>query len=181
MPFYPGPGLGGHCIPIDPFYLTWKAKEFGLRTRFIELAGEVNSRAPSFVVKKTTEALGRISQRSVSGSKLLILGLAYKRDIDDMRESPSIKLMQMFERLGASVEYHDPHILEIPNTREHPEFMGRKSVDLSKDKLASIDAVILTTDHSAVDYEFIGNNSKIIIDTRNQYGDISCSASVIKA
>lgn len=166
MPFYPGPGLGGHCIPIDPFYLTWKAHEYGLHTRFIELAGEVNVSMPSYVVQKTMEALNN-RKKSVKGSKVLLLGLAYKANVDDMRESPTFELMDCFKNLGATVDYHDPHIPVITPTREHAEWIGQKSVAYEAAALATYDAIIIATHHDAVDLQLLVDRADLIIDTRN--------------
>ena len=167
MPFYPGPGLGGHCIPIDPFYLTWKAREFEISTRFIELAGEVNSRMPYAVVDRLAEAVDRLSQRAFSGARILIVGLAYKKNVDDIRESPSLKLIELIEKRGAVAAYHDPFVVEIPPTREHPTLAGRKSVALAPDTLSQFDAVLIATDHDVVDYHLLVEHSKVIVDTRN--------------
>ncbi|MCW8813408.1 MAG: nucleotide sugar dehydrogenase, partial [Chlorobium sp.] len=164
--FYPGPGLGGHCIPIDPFYLTWKAREFEINTKFIELAGEINTHQPYYVVEKSSEALNKF-KKALNGARVLILGAAYKKDIDDMRESPSLKLIEIYREKGANVEYHDPLIPVLPKTRKYKFDM--KSVKLSKEKLKSFDLVVLSTDHSIFDYKFIGVNSKIIIDPRNAF------------
>jgi len=162
MPFYPGPGLGGHCIPIDPFYLTWKAREFEVATRFIELAGEVNTGMPDFVVSKCVDALNQRS-KSVRGSKILIFGLAYKPDVDDDRESPSYTLLDKLEKRGAVVEYYDPHVAEIPRTREHPQFAGKKS----KEPTSDYDLFVVSTLHSVfreIDFEALGVP---VVDTRN--------------
>ena len=169
MPFYPGPGLGGHCIPIDPFYLTWKAREYELSTRFIELAGEVNTYMPFYVVNKLVDALND-HQKSLKGSKILLLGLAYKKDIDDLRESPTLKLMEIISERGGTVDYHDPYIPKLGPTR-HYNFEMR-SVDLTPQNLKSYDAVIISTDHSEFDIEFIVEHSRLIIDTRNATGKI---------
>lgn len=166
MPFYPGPGLGGHCIPIDPFYLTWKAREYGQNTRFIELAGEINTRMPEYVVNRVAEALNE-SSRSVKGSKVLLLGLAYKADVDDMRESPTFILLDLLKQRGASVAYHDPHVPVIRPTREHAHWTGTKSVEWNKDVIASYDAVLISTAHKAVNYQELADWSNCIIDTRN--------------
>ncbi len=166
MPFYPGPGLGGHCIPIDPFYLTWKAHEYGLHTRFIELAGEVNVSMPNYVVQKTTEALNE-RQKSVNGSSVLLLGLAYKANVDDMRESPTFELMDGLKKLGARVDYHDPHIPVITPTREHAEWTGTKSVAFEADTLSNHDAVIIATHHDAFDLQLLVDHADLIVDTRN--------------
>jgi UDP-N-acetyl-D-glucosamine dehydrogenase len=163
MPFYPGPGLGGHCIPIDPVYLTWKAKEFGQHTRFIELAGEINTAMPDYVVKMAIMALN-VEGKSMKGSRILILGLAYKANVDDDRESPSYKLMEKFEALGAQVFYHDPYIPVIPMTREHAMYAGRKSVEKVTD---GYDLIVLSTDHDAYkNYDFSSHVAPLV-DTRN--------------
>ena len=164
MPFYPGPGLGGHCIPIDPFYLTWKAREFELNTRFIELAGEINTSMPFWVVNKVMEALNERG-KSLKGCKVLVLGAAYKKDIDDPRESPSFKLMEILLERGAEVDYNDPYIPELPNMRMYD--IKRKSVELTPKNMARYDFVLISTDHSVYDWEFIVENSKLIVDTRN--------------
>jgi UDP-N-acetyl-D-glucosamine dehydrogenase len=162
--FYPGPGLGGHCIPIDPFYLTWKAREFGLPTRFIELAGEVNVSMPRFVVSKLADALNNHSQ-SLKGAKVLVLGLAYKKDIDDVRESPSLELIELLRHGGAKVDYNDPHVPQTHKMREHD--LNMKSKKLTAKMLASYDAVLISTDHSSYDYQFIVDNARLVIDSRN--------------
>ncbi len=162
--FYPGPGLGGHCIPIDPFYLTWKARQYGESTRFIELAGEINTAMPDYVIHKLTEALNEQS-KSVRGSRVLVLGLAYKKDVDDLRESPSIELIEMLRELGAEVDYNDPHIPATHKGREHD--LRMKSVPLTPKNLASYDVVLISTDHTAYDYADIVKNARLVIDTRN--------------
>jgi UDP-N-acetyl-D-glucosamine dehydrogenase len=167
MPFYPGPGLGGHCIPIDPFYLTWKAREYDLATRFIELAGEINTRMPYHVVNRTIEAMDHHLGRGAVGSKILMLGIAYKKNVDDMRESPSLKLIELFEKRGAHVDYHDPFISVIPPTREHADLAGRRSVVLTPDAIAGYDSVLIATDHDDVDYRLVVDNAKLVVDTRN--------------
>lgn len=166
MPFYPGPGLGGHCIPIDPFYLTWKAREFGQHTRFIELAGEINTAMPAYVVGKVGEALNE-KCKSIKGSRVLILGLAYKADVDDIRESPTFVLMEMLEAKGAIVDYHDPYVPEIPRTREHTAFTGRKSIQWTQEVISSYDCVLISTAHKCVDYKTLVHWSNCIVDTRN--------------
>jgi UDP-N-acetyl-D-glucosamine dehydrogenase len=166
MPFYPGPGLGGHCIPIDPFYLTWKAREFDITTRFIELAGQVNTHMPYYVVEKLAEAVDR-SGRAFSGSRILMLGAAYKKNVDDMRESPSLKLIELIEARGASVDYHDPHIPELPPTRKHGPLAGRRSVSLTAETVAAYDAVLIATDHDNVDYRLVAEHARLVVDTRN--------------
>ncbi|HXF52628.1 MAG TPA: nucleotide sugar dehydrogenase [Hyphomicrobiaceae bacterium] len=169
MPFYPGPGLGGHCIPIDPFYLTWKSREHELTTRFIELAGEINLSMPRYVVGKLEAALDRRFSRSLGSARILILGLAYKKNVADIRESPSLKLIELIERRGAKVDFHDPHVAAIPATRAYPEIEGRQSVDLTPTALASYDAVIVVTDHDAVDYALVAAHARLLIDTRNVF------------
>jgi UDP-N-acetyl-D-glucosamine dehydrogenase len=166
MAFYPGPGLGGHCIPIDPFYLTWKAREYGQTTRFIELAGEINTGMPQHVVNRVAEALNA-RKKPVNGSKILLLGLAYKANVDDMRESPTYILMDLLTRLGAEVAYYDPHIPVIPPTREHSAWQGRKSVAWSRDALSGFDAVVILTAHDGVNYQELAETAPCIIDTRN--------------
>lgn len=166
MPFYPGPGLGGHCIPIDPFYLTWKAREYDITTRFIELAGQINTHMPYYVVSRLAEAVDR-SGRAFAGSRILILGVAYKKNVDDMRESPSLKLIELIEKRGAHVDYYDPYVPVIPMTREHADLAGRRSVALDAKTLASYDAVLIATDHDNVDYGFVVDHAKVVVDTRN--------------
>lgn len=165
-PFYPGPGLGGHCIPIDPFYLTWKAKEFGLHTRFIELAGEINRDMPEWVVNKIVLGLNQI-KKPINGSKLLIIGAAYKKNIDDARESPSTEVMEHLLGLGADVEYHDQFIPVFPKMRKH--YLPLKSVDIAPDSIKKYDAVVIMTDHDYIDYKLIFENSQLIVDTRGRY------------
>lgn len=168
MPFYPGPGLGGHCIPIDPFYLTWKAREVGVETQFIELAGQINRAMPSRVVNVLIEALSRKAQKSINGSKVLILGLAYKKNIDDTRESPALELIELLEARGAATDYYDPYAAEIPPTREHAALTGRQSVTWNVDTFAkTYDAILIATDHDDVDYKSLANTCSIVIDTRN--------------
>jgi UDP-N-acetyl-D-glucosamine dehydrogenase len=167
MPFYPGPGLGGHCIPIDPFYLSWKAREFDVTARFIELAGEINTRMPYRVVDRLAEALDRQAGRGLAGASVLVLGLAYKKNVDDMRESPSLKLIELLEARGAEVDYHDPHIPEIPPSRKHGELRGRRSVPLEAERIGASDAVLIATDHDDVDYRLIAQHARLVLDTRN--------------
>jgi UDP-N-acetyl-D-glucosamine dehydrogenase len=164
--FYPGPGLGGHCIPIDPFYLTWKAREFEISTKFIELAGEINTYMPYYVVEKAGEVLNKF-KKSLNGSKVLILGASYKKDIDDMRESPSLKLIDILREKGAKVYYNDPYVPKLPKTRKYQFDMD--SIELSKKNLAKYDLVLLSTDHTDYNYKFITANSKLILDTRNAF------------
>ena len=177
MPFYPGPGLGGHCIPIDPFYLAWKAREYDVPTRFIELAGEINVSMPEYVFRKILAGLNRAG-KSLSGSRILILGVAYKKDVDDDRESVSFKIMDMLTRFGACVEYNDPYIPEIGPKRDYPQFVGKKQVPL--DGLPDFDLAVILTDHSQYDYEKIVADSKIVVDTRNACRKIN-SDKIIKA
>ncbi len=167
MPFYPGPGLGGHCIPIDPFYLTWKAREFGIATRFIELAGQINTSMPVYVVTRLAEALDRQGSRGLSGAKILLLGIAYKKNVDDMRESPALALIEMLEKRGAEVAYFDPHIPVIPKTREHASLAGRRSRALSPEMIGDYDAVLIATDHDSIDYKSLAGHARLVIDTRN--------------
>ena len=165
MPFYPGPGLGGHCIPVDPFYLSWKAREYDFSTRFIELAGEINISMPYHVVNAVAEALNE-RQKSLKGSRVLLLGVAYKKDIDDLRESPSLKLMQLLMERGAQLHYNDPYFPTLHKMR-HYDYSAMKSVELSPAALASYDCVLIATDHSSYDYEAIGEAAQLVIDTRN--------------
>jgi UDP-N-acetyl-D-glucosamine dehydrogenase len=169
-PFYPGPGLGGHCIPIDPFYLTWKAREYDFPTRFIELAGEVNTAMPEFVVGAVSEALNR-RKRCLQEARILILGVAYKKDVDDLRESPSLRIMQLLQGRGAKVDYSDPFFPSLPKTR-HYNF-GLSSVELTPQNLAKYDAVLIATPHSAFDYRAIVRHARLVIDTRNATRGIS--------
>ena len=182
VPYYPGPGLGGHCIPIDPFYLTWKAREYGVHTRFIELAGEVNSSMPDYVVTKVVSALNA-DKKAINGSHILLLGIAYKKNIDDMRESPSIILMEKLRDLGADIAYSDPYIPTFPKIRNH--HFELSSVPLTQKNLNIYDCVLLATDHDKFDYELIKENSKLIVDTRGRYSaSASASASanhIVKA
>ena len=174
--YYPGPGLGGHCIPIDPFYLTWKAKEYGLNTRFIELAGEVNTNMPRWVVGKTMDALND-REKSVKGAKILILGIAYKKDVDDMRESPSVELMELLQEKGAIIDYVDPHVPVFPKMREH--HFDLSSIEPTPEKIAEYDALILATNHSKFDYNLFKKNAQLIIDTRGVYSE--ANKNIVKA
>lgn len=167
MPFYPGPGLGGHCIPIDPFYLTWKAREYGVVTRFIELAGEINSSMPKYVVEKLALALDKHCRKGVNGSNILIIGVAYKKNIDDMRESPSLRLIELIEARGGEAAFYDPFVQEIPQTREHAALAGRKSEAWAADLSSRYDAVLIATDHDCVDYKVLAENAALVVDTRN--------------
>jgi UDP-N-acetyl-D-glucosamine dehydrogenase len=175
-PYYPGPGLGGHCIPIDPFYLTWKAREYGLHTRFIELSGEVNQAMPEYVVGKLVDGLNE-QGKAVKGSRVLVLGIAYKKNVDDMRESPSVEIMELVEARGGIVAYADPHVPEFPQMREH--HFNLSSEPLTADNLASFDAVILATDHDRFDYELIQCNARLLVDSRGKFR--APAANVIKA
>jgi UDP-N-acetyl-D-glucosamine dehydrogenase len=169
-PYFPGPGLGGHCIPIDPFYLTWKARQYGLHTRFIELAGEINCEMPHWVVNKVAGALNDRG-RAIKGSRILVLGVAYKKDVDDMRESPSVKLMELLHGKGADIAYSDPHVPVFPTMREH--HFDLTSVPLTRETIASYDLLLLATDHRAFDYDLIQKHARIIVDTRGVYaGDV---------
>jgi len=165
-PYYPGPGLGGHCIPIDPFYLTWKAREYGLATRFIELAGEVNTKMPEWVISKTMDALNDRG-KSLKGSKVLVLGIAYKKNVDDMRESPAVELMKLLEEKGAIVDYSDPHVPTFPKMRYYA--FDLSSVSITPESIKDYDLVLLATDHAAFDYELIKKNASLIVDTRGIY------------
>jgi len=164
--FYPGPGLGGHCIPIDPFYLTWKAREFEQSTRFIELAGEINTAMPEWVVGKVMHALNDHG-KAMKGSRVLLLGMAYKPDVDDDRESPSYKLMDLLAARGAEVDYHDPHVPVIGHKREYPQYTGKKSVEINAENVAAYDCVLVATHHKAVDYGLVSSAAKLVVDTRN--------------
>jgi UDP-N-acetyl-D-glucosamine dehydrogenase len=170
MPFYPGPGLGGHCIPIDPFYLTWKSREYELPTRFIELAGEINSAMPRHIVDRLAEALSTRQGKALSRARVLIIGLAYKKNVPDIRESPSLKLIELIEARGGETGYHDPHVASIPPTREHKALAGRRSVDWTEETVRGFDAVLIATDHDAVDYASLARWSPLIVDTRNAFG-----------
>jgi UDP-N-acetyl-D-glucosamine dehydrogenase len=165
MPFYPGPGLGGHCIPVDPFYLSWKAREYDFSTRFIELAGEVNTAMPYHVVESLAEALNN-HKKSLKGSKVLVLGVAYKKDVDDLRESPTLKIMEILQKRGADFDYNDPYFPQLHKMR-HYDYSHMKSVPLNKETLTKYDAVLIATDHSSYDYALIVESSKLVVDSRN--------------
>ncbi len=167
MPFYPGPGLGGHCIPIDPFYLTWKARAYGLNTRFIELAGEINSSMPGHVVDRLGEAMNEKLGLAMKGAKILVVGLAYKKNVDDMRESPALELIAKLRARGMEVEYYDPYIPVAPSTREHPEVEGMRSVSWTEAALKAFDVALIATDHDDVDYAPLLSSIDLIVDTRN--------------
>ena len=168
MRFSPGPGWGGHCIPVDPFYLTWKAREYGLSTKFIELAGEVNVAMPRWIVSKLQSSLNDHG-KSVKGSKVLVIGISYKKDIDDTRESPAFEIMGQLEELGAEFSYYDPFFPQIPMTRIHPEWAGVKSIDLTPEAVSEFDAVLIVTDHSDIDYEMLAKNAVLLLDSRGIY------------
>ncbi|MHC4883122.1 MAG: nucleotide sugar dehydrogenase, partial [Planctomycetota bacterium] len=179
QPFYPGPGLGGHCIPIDPFYLTWKARQYGMPTRFIELAGEINTDMPHYVVHKVMEALNS-KKKSLNGSKVLVLGLAYKPDIDDVRESPSLELIELLKAAGAKVDYNDPYLPQTHKMREYD--LKMKSVALTAAKVKSYDCVLISTNHSDYDYKWIVKNAKLVVDTRNATAAVKTGRSkIVKA
>jgi UDP-N-acetyl-D-glucosamine dehydrogenase len=163
--FYPGPGLGGHCIPIDPFYLTWTARRHGLTTRFIELAGEVNTAMPAYVVGKVADVLNEAG-KAVKGSKVLVLGVAYKKDVDDCRESPGVELIELLRAKGAEVSYHDPHVARLPRMRRHPG-LEMSSVELTAEELARQNCVLIATDHSAYDWDWVLRHAALVVDTRN--------------
>jgi UDP-N-acetyl-D-glucosamine dehydrogenase len=175
MAFYPGPGLGGHCIPIDPFYLTWKAREFELSTRFIELAGEINTSMPLHVVERVGEALNSV-RKPLNGSRVLILGLAYKPNVDDERESPSYRIMELLKQRGAEVSYYDPYVPVIRPTREHPHWAGTKSVSWDRETIAAFDAVVLATAHACVNYQELADWAGCIVDTRNAMAAVQVSS-----
>jgi UDP-N-acetyl-D-glucosamine dehydrogenase len=166
MPFYPGPGLGGHCIPIDPFYLTWKAREYGQHTRFIELAGEINTRMPEHVVHRVADALNS-QRKSLNGSRVLVLGLAYKPNVDDERQSPSYVLMDLLRERGTEVAYYDPYVPVIKPTREHSHFAGTQSVEWNRSTIENFDAVLIATNHGSVNYQELADWAQCIVDTRN--------------
>jgi UDP-N-acetyl-D-glucosamine dehydrogenase len=166
MPFYPGPGLGGHCIPIDPFYLTWKAREYGQHTRFIELAGEINTAMPGYVIHRVADALNE-HQKALKGSSVLLLGLAYKPNVDDERESPSYVLMEMLNARGAKVAYHDPYVPVIRPTREHPHWAGTRSVAWNRATISGFDLVLIATNHACINYQELADWAPCIVDTRN--------------
>ncbi len=175
MAFWPGPGLGGHCIPIDPFYLTWKAREYGQHTRFIELAGEINTAMPEYVIHRVADALNE-RRKAIKGSRVLILGLAYKPNVDDERESPSYVLMEMLHGRGAEVAYHDPFVPVIKPTREHAHWAGTRSVDWNRETLQAFDAVVIATNHNVVNYAELADWAPCIVDTRNAMAGLAVKA-----
>lgn len=166
MPFYPGPGWGGHCIPIDPFYLSWKAREYGHRTRFIELAGEINTQMPQRIVQRLASELSLRQGKPLKSAHILLIGLAYKKNVDDMRESPALVIWELLKKAGAKISYHDPHIPKVKSSRDHPELTGQKSVALSTGTLKKADAILILTDHDRIDYGQIAG-ARLILDTRN--------------
>jgi UDP-N-acetyl-D-glucosamine dehydrogenase len=176
VPYYPGPGLGGHCIPIDPFYLTWKARQYGVNTRFIELAGEINRAMPEWVVAKLSAALNERG-KALKASRILVLGIAYKKNVDDVRESPAAAIMELLRERGAALSYSDPHVPKFPRMREHRFDLA--SVTLSPALLAQQDCVLLVTDHDRFDYEMIRAHSPLLVDTRGRY--LAAAANVVKA
>lgn len=182
MPFYPGPGLGGHCIPIDPFYLTWRARSVEMPTKFIELAGEINTRMPYYVVDKLALSLDEYAGRGLHGAKILVLGMAYKKNVPDIRESPSLRILTLLSRRGAEIMFYDPHVDEIDDYHDHPEWHGMKGEKLTADLLQSVDAALLVTDHESFDYDFIAAHAKLVIDTRNAFAKVNNpKARIIKA
>jgi UDP-N-acetyl-D-glucosamine dehydrogenase len=181
MAFYPGPGLGGHCIPIDPFYLTWKAREYNVHTRFIELAGEINTMAPVHVVEKLVDALSRRKQKSLSGAKILMFGVAYKKNVEDTRESPAFTLIQLIEDKGGTVEFFDPYVPEIPHMREHAEMSGRRSIPFDTKLFSGYDAALICTDHDSVDYLAIAKAVDLVIDTRNAMKHVEDRTGIVRA
>ena len=173
MPFYPGPGLGGHCIPIDPFYLAYRAKQFGQKTKFIELAGKINTQMPNYVIEVLESSLQAKFDKEIKGAKILIMGLAYKKNVDDTRESPAFVLLELLKARGATVAYFDPFVQSIPETREHAAHAGQKSIDWSAEELAKYDAALICTDHDGINYEELVAKSKLVIDTRNATASIN--------
>jgi UDP-N-acetyl-D-glucosamine dehydrogenase len=181
MAFYPGPGLGGHCVPIDPFYLTWRAKELDITTRFIELAGEVNRAMPAYIVSRLEAALDRAAAMSLGSARILLIGVAYKKNVSDIREGPAFKIMQLLDARGTEFEFHDPHVAVIASTRAHEKFAGRVSTELNAQIIAGFDAVVIVTDHDAVDYTMLGEHARLIVDTRNAMESRRIKGPVIKA
>jgi UDP-N-acetyl-D-glucosamine dehydrogenase len=167
MPFYPGPGLGGHCIPIDPFYLAWKARQHGVDAQFVELAGRINRDMPERVVERLAQALQERFAKPLAGARVLVIGAAYKKNVDDTRESPGLVIIELLEARGASADYHDPHVPTLPVTRDHAALAGRPSQPLNAEAVAGYDAVLICTDHDAVDYTLLAQEAALIVDTRN--------------
>jgi UDP-N-acetyl-D-glucosamine dehydrogenase len=181
MPFYPGPGLGGHCIAVDPFYLTWKARECGISTRFIELAGEINASMPRYVIGRLREELDRRFGKGLCGSRILLIGIAYKKNVDDLRESPALTIIKHLDKLGADIDYFDPYLPIIPATRDHLALAGKACIPFQSDVLARYDATIIVTDHDNIDYETLARSSKLILDTRNRIKNSAHAHIVAKA
>lgn len=181
MPFYPGPGLGGHCIPIDPFYLTWKAREFDIPTRFVELSGEINSTMPVYVIDRLREEMDARFGKGLKNTRILLVGLAYKKNVDDLRESPTLLIADILQKRQAHVDYHDPFIDEIHRMRAHENLTGLRSVPWTEESLKSYDAAIICTDHDDVDYEFLVHHTKLVIDTRNATHRVKEKSNVAKA
>lgn len=181
MPFYPGPGLGGHCIPIDPFYLTWKAREHGVSTKFIELAGEINVFMPRFVVGRLAEALDLRFSKSLNGAKILLLGMAYKKNVADIRESPAFGIMELLQKRQSVISYHDPFVDVVPPTREHASFTGMVSSPLTPDVIAAADAVVIVTDHTGVNYDMVAQHARLVVDTRNVFATRTDRHNIVKA
>ena len=167
MPFYPGPGLGGHCIPIDPFYLAWKAQQHGVSARFVELAGQINTAMPAHVMARLAAALQERSSTGLKDARILLIGVAYKKNVDDTRESPALRIIELLEAEGAIADYHDPHVPVIPVTRAHPGLAGRQSTTLDAETIAAYDAILISTDHDDVDYRLLADHARLIVDTRN--------------
>jgi UDP-N-acetyl-D-glucosamine dehydrogenase len=182
MPFYPGPGLGGHCIPVDPFYLTWKSREFELPTRFIELAGEINQRMPRYIIAKLEEALDKRLSLAMSQAAILVIGVAYKKNVSDIRESPALKIMELLEERVADLAFHDPHVTNLSIAYSHAALANIKSIDINNQSISAYDATIILTDHDDIDYALIARHSRLVIDTRNALAarSIACSR-LIKA
>ncbi len=182
MPFYPGPGLGGHCIPIDPFYLTWKAREFDAPVRFVELAGEINTAMPRIIVDRITAALNDFFGKGVKGTRILLIGIAYKKDVDDIRESPALKITELLEERGAETAYHDPFVEEIGPSREHSSLAGRRSINLDAETVGSFDAILIITDHSGIDWQALVASSRLVVDTRNATRNVEANRErIVKA
>jgi UDP-N-acetyl-D-glucosamine dehydrogenase len=173
MPFYPGPGLGGHCIPIDPFYLTWKAREYEVPIRFVELAGEINTSMPRFVVERVGATLDARFGKGLNGARILVVGLAYKKNVDDFRESPALRIIELLEKRGATADYHDPFIPVIGPTREHAALAGRRSVALDPQVIAGYDLILVVTDHDNVDWDALVASAKVVVDSRNATRDVT--------
>jgi UDP-N-acetyl-D-glucosamine dehydrogenase len=181
MPFYPGPGLGGHCIPLDPFYLTWKAREHNVSAKFIELAGEVNVNMPTYVVNKLSEAMDMKFAKSLNGAKILLIGVAYKKNVADERESPAFVVMEQLKKRKANISFHDPYVPEIPPKREHAAFTGLKSIPLTPETVKAQDAVVIVTNHDNIDYKMLAQHAKLVVDTRNAMAFCPERGNIVKA